>query len=1262
MQNKNLRNSNVKLKKEEANQKKDIKIINSNLTNISELSKHKSLDFYAHSPKVNRNDKKPIIQSNKNNSNTQLEISINNLTNLSDVKSQNKRKSCYNKMSKFKEINKLNSNENIKRNSKQIESNSDKNNKKPSNYRNMASDSNITKKSLELNNVLSESDSFQEIDSAEECSPNPNEKKNTKNDKSKLNNNNKDKKGLNKDSEYSPTNGQNNIKEINNVIYNKQKSNKSGIKKNENDIDDSDEIIIINDEFGNLKNNQINNMNKTKFPKLSINPFTNSEKNYKNEIVSNNINSTKNNNITKLKEPFIKEEKEKEKEKEKDNLNTEQQMKLPNYNNKSITTQNSSNLSNIIQTMNNNKTIGSNKKEIDKNYNNLLLAAKNGEEDKFLEIFKQIEENLCFPDLVNINYKDEKGYTALHYACEEGKLKIVGILLDENCDPNIKNNEKETPLHLAAKKGYLDICKLLIENGAVLNTYNSEKNSPLHYVCMNNNAELLKYFLTKLPQADAKNKDGKKPIDLTKNKEIRNLLQNYLKNNENKYNNLTIYQTTDFKMNILIEHPHEELLDGNKAKIRNKINVSLSPNKSKRSKIGSKKEFNNIQEALGYNIIKKNTIPGFQSSNTINIIHTDNNKSTQNPGQSLPSSNVNNTQNNANRSNININSNVKRNELKKNGKLKDKRSSYTTNIRPKKEQNSNIKKIMEETNLNNNNDNGLTKKKTIEKFNTSTKFNTSENRNSLYNSINKGYINLDESKANNLNNNEKVNSSYNKIEITKNNSNKKLNNSVSKFNRGKDRKIINENGNVLPQNKSKFFESSSKNKNNLIDSIDISGNNMVNLNKTEESISNNQKKIKISKTSLKKPTSSTLKSITNSKTLHTTEKILTKNTIKKKIKKEKNIDNSFNNISKISCGQNKNNMMLDSINKSNIEDQTLAENIHNKLNLNSIEEEIVTPSSFVCLALLGKGSFGEVFLVQKINTKERFAMKVLRKERIMGQNLLKYALAERNVLSLSHHPFIVKLNYAFQTSTKLFLILEYCPNGDLAKHLMLEKRFSEPRAKFYICEVILALENLHQRDIIFRDLKPDNVVLDEEGHCKLTDFGLSKEGVNENQFAQSFCGSIAYLAPEMLKKKGHGKAVDWYLLGVLFYEMLIGITPYFTGRKEDIFHNIEYGELKIPNFVSPEAAEILRRLLERDPSKRLGGSIKDAQEIKEHPYFKDVDWDKVYNKQIKPPTIKSYNNRMMHVYHRPRLFANDDLFRNSDNMLSGWSFINNDDF
>ena len=357
---------------------------------------------------------------------------------------------------------------------------------------------------------------------------------------------------------------------------------------------------------------------------------------------------------------------------------------------------------------------------------------------------------------------------------------------------------------------------------------------------------------------------------------------------------------------------------------------------------------------------------------------------------------------------------------------------------------------------------------------------------------------------------------------------------------------------------------------------------------------------------------------------------------------------------------------LDKTEKNNIADQTLQDNIHSQLNLNSIEEEErITPSSFICLAQLGKGSFGEVYLVQKINTKEKFAMKVLRKERIMGQNLLRYAIAERNVLSLSNHPFIVKLNFAFQTSSKLFLILEYCSNGDLAKNLLFEKRFSEERAKFYICEVLLALENLHQRDIIFRDLKPDNVVLDEEGHCKLTDFGLSKEGVTENQSASSFCGSVAYLAPEMLKKQGHGKAVDWYLLGVLLYEMLVGITPFFTNRKEDIFHNIEFGELKLPEFIKEDTKSLLRGLLQKDPRKRLGGGNLDAEEIKQHPYFKDVNWDDVYHKRITPPPVNVFTKNIMHVYQKPRLFANDDNNRSSDksnpNMLPGWSFINNEE-
>ena len=213
------------------------------------------------------------------------------------------------------------------------------------------------------------------------------------------------------------------------------------------------------------------------------------------------------------------------------------------------------------------------------------------------------------------------------------------------------------------------------------------------------------------------------------------------------------------------------------------------------------------------------------------------------------------------------------------------------------------------------------------------------------------------------------------------------------------------------------------------------------------------------------------------------------------------------------------------------------------------EAEKVGLASFEPIKLLGKGSFGEVYLVKKKSNGKYFAMKVLMKKKIVGQNLTKYAYTEKNVLSYINHPFIVSLRCSFQTQERLFLVLDYCPGGDLGRTLQKEKKFTEERARIYLCEILLAIEELHNREIIYRDLKPDNVVLDADGHALLTDFGLSKEGVKDDDYTQSFCGSIAYLAPEMLKRSGHGKSVDWYLLGVLLYEMLVGIPPYFNKNK-----------------------------------------------------------------------------------------------------------------
>jgi serine/threonine protein kinase len=173
-------------------------------------------------------------------------------------------------------------------------------------------------------------------------------------------------------------------------------------------------------------------------------------------------------------------------------------------------------------------------------------------------------------------------------------------------------------------------------------------------------------------------------------------------------------------------------------------------------------------------------------------------------------------------------------------------------------------------------------------------------------------------------------------------------------------------------------------------------------------------------------------------------------------------------------------------------------------------------------------------------------MKVLDKDKIFKRDLMKYILSEKSVLTSVNHPFIVKLHHSFQNGEKLFLILDYCCGGDLSFHLKREKFFTEQKARLYLSEVVLAIEELHRHDIIYRDLKPDNIVLDKDGHCLLTDFGLSKQEMGEDRHTYSFCGSVAYLPPEILNKGGHGKAVDWYLVGTLLYEMLVGHPPYYA--------------------------------------------------------------------------------------------------------------------
>eukprot|EP00347_Sterkiella_histriomuscorum_P002658 403367298 len=278
----------------------------------------------------------------------------------------------------------------------------------------------------------------------------------------------------------------------------------------------------------------------------------------------------------------------------------------------------------------------------------------------------------------------------------------------------------------------------------------------------------------------------------------------------------------------------------------------------------------------------------------------------------------------------------------------------------------------------------------------------------------------------------------------------------------------------------------------------------------------------------------------------------------------------------------------------------------------------VTIYDFIPIAKLGQGSYGEVFLVEEINSKSQFAMKMLDKAKVLEQELLRYTVTEKEILQKSNHPFIVKLFYAFQTSKYFFLIQEFCPCGDMAKLLTKQKRFSEDIAKLYIAEILLAIEYLHSKNIIYRDLKPDNIIIDKDGHLKLTDFGLSKENVDTEFHSNSFVGSYAYAAPEIIKHKAHGKSLDWYGLGALLYEFLVGIPPYYDRVQETMFNNIVSGTIKMPMMLSNPAQDLITKLLRRNPLERLGAGDLGAKEIKEHPFFEGINWNDVINKRTYP--------------------------------------------
>ncbi|KAI8421832.1 hypothetical protein MSG28_009780 [Choristoneura fumiferana] len=282
--------------------------------------------------------------------------------------------------------------------------------------------------------------------------------------------------------------------------------------------------------------------------------------------------------------------------------------------------------------------------------------------------------------------------------------------------------------------------------------------------------------------------------------------------------------------------------------------------------------------------------------------------------------------------------------------------------------------------------------------------------------------------------------------------------------------------------------------------------------------------------------------------------------------------------------------------------------------------EKADPSQFELLKVLGEGSFGKVFLVRKVTGADAgtlYAMKVLKKATLKVRDRERTKM-ERNILVDMGHPFIVKLHYAFQTAGKLYLILDFLRGGDLFSRLSKEVMFTEEDVKFYLAELALALEHVHQLGIIYRDLKPENILLDADGHIALTDFGLSKLPPSSDK-AYSFCGTVEYMAPEVVNRRGHTFAADWWSFGVLMFEMLTGNLPFHGSTRHETMTQILKAKLGMPSNLSEEAQSLLRALFKRTPQNRLGAGPNGIEDVKNHEFFASIDWDALLKKEVIPP-------------------------------------------
>uniref|UniRef100_A0A8C1J691 protein kinase C n=1 Tax=Cyprinus carpio TaxID=7962 RepID=A0A8C1J691_CYPCA len=284
---------------------------------------------------------------------------------------------------------------------------------------------------------------------------------------------------------------------------------------------------------------------------------------------------------------------------------------------------------------------------------------------------------------------------------------------------------------------------------------------------------------------------------------------------------------------------------------------------------------------------------------------------------------------------------------------------------------------------------------------------------------------------------------------------------------------------------------------------------------------------------------------------------------------------------------------------------------------------------FRLIAVLGRGHFGKVLLAEYKKSGNMYAIKALKKGDIVARDEVESLMCEKRIfetVNSMQHPFLVNLFACFQTPEHVCFVMEYTAGGDLMMHIHADV-FTEPRAVFYAACVVLGLQFLHDNKIVYRDLKLDNLLLDTEGYVKIADFGLCKEGMGFGDRTSTFCGTPEFLAPEVLTDTSYTRAVDWWGLGVLIYEMLVGESPFPGDDEEEVFDSIVNDEVRYPRFLSSEAIGIMRRLLRRNPERRLGSSEKDAEDVKKQPFFKNMDWEALLLRKLPPPFLPTIGGK-----------------------------------